>query len=216
MRIGACQTPEVVGDIDGALRIVREFAAQADSEKVDLLLFPECFLQGYLITERHIRTWAFDVISAEFAGVLAALAGIRQTLVLGMIERSGGTYFNTALVIARQQVIGRYRKTFLTAGESIFAAGESYPVFDLGQVRFGINICYDTQFPQAAAAVAARHDGAGAVDTMGDRVRADFHRRIGPEDVLATPHGLTVCDATVFDVRQSCSPRRHEHCERTP
>jgi hypothetical protein len=33
--------------------------------------------------------------------LLAALAGIRQTLVLGMIERSGGTYFNTAVVIAR-------------------------------------------------------------------------------------------------------------------
>ncbi|WP_239153138.1 carbon-nitrogen hydrolase family protein [Virgisporangium aurantiacum] len=157
MRIGACQTPEILGDIEGALRVVREFAAWADSVEVDLLLFPECFLQGYLVTGRHVRSWAFDVTSVEFAAVLAALAGIRQTLVLGMIERSGGVYFNTALVIAGQQVIGRYRKTFLTAGESIFAAGDSYPVFDLGRIRFGINICYDTQFPQAAAAVAARH-----------------------------------------------------------
>jgi predicted amidohydrolase len=156
VRIGACQTSEILGDIDGALRVVRDFAVQADAARVDLLLFPECFLQGYLVTKRHVRTWALDVTSAEFAVVLAALAGIRQTLVLGMIERSGGAYFNTALVITRQQVIGRYRKTFLTAGESIFAAGDRYPVFDLDRVRFGINICYDTQFPQAAAAVAAR------------------------------------------------------------
>jgi predicted amidohydrolase len=156
VRIGACQTAEVLGDVDAALRVVHDFAAQADSAQVDLLLFPECFLQGYLVTESHVRTWAFDVTSAEFAVVLAALAGVRQTLVLGMIERSGGVYFNTALVITRGQVVGRYRKTFLTTGESVFTAGDSYPVFDLGRVRFGINICYDTQFPQAAAAVAAR------------------------------------------------------------
>jgi hypothetical protein len=51
---GACQTPKL-GDIDGALRSFREFAAQASSAEVELLLFPECFLQGYLVTERHVR-----------------------------------------------------------------------------------------------------------------------------------------------------------------
>jgi predicted amidohydrolase len=49
----------------------------------------------------------------------------------------------------------RYRKTFLVGGESLFTAGDSFPVFDCAGVRFGINICYDTQHPQAAAAVAA-------------------------------------------------------------
>jgi hypothetical protein len=34
VRIGACQTPEIRGDIDGALRVVGEFAAQADSAEV--------------------------------------------------------------------------------------------------------------------------------------------------------------------------------------
>lgn len=48
-----------------------------------------------------------------------------------------------------------YRKTFLTGGESVFTPGDAHPVFDFGGVRFGINICYDTRFPRAAAAVAA-------------------------------------------------------------
>jgi predicted amidohydrolase len=202
VRIGACQTPEILGDIDGALRVVGEFAAQADSAEVDLLLFPECFLQGYLVTERHVRIWAFDVSSAEFAVVLAALAGIRQTLVLGMIERSGGAYFNTALVIARQQVIGRYRKTFLTAGESIFAAGDSYPVFTLGQVRFGINICYDTQFPQAAAAVAVRQGRVLLVPAQNmmhrDRARwwQDRHHQIRARRARETGMWLVSADVT--------------------
>jgi predicted amidohydrolase len=150
-RIGACQTPEILGDVDAALAVVREFAALADLAGVGLLLFPECFLQGYLVTESHVRAQALPLDSP----VLTELAGIRQTLVLGMIEREGGRYFNTAAVVVAGQVVGRYRKTFLVPGESVFTPGDEYPVFDRDSVRFGINICYDTRFPAAAAAVAA-------------------------------------------------------------
>ena len=51
VRIGACQTPEILGDVDAAVRCIRGFCAQAKREGADLLLFPECFLQGYLVTE---------------------------------------------------------------------------------------------------------------------------------------------------------------------
>ena len=151
MRIGACQTPEILGDVDASLGVIRGFAARADAEGVDLLLFPECFLQGYLVTEQHVREQAWELESGE----LTELAGIRPMLVLGMIERDGDRYFNTAAVVHHGRVVGRYRKTFLTAGESVFTAGDEYPVFECGGVRFGINVCYDTQFPEAAGGVAA-------------------------------------------------------------
>jgi predicted amidohydrolase len=153
--IGACQTPEILGDVAAAVDVACDFAGQADAVGVDLLLFPECFLQGYLVTEQHVHVQALELESPEFAAVLARLAAVRQILVLGIIERRGQRYYNTALVIAGGHVLGGYRKTFLTAGESVFTPGDGYPVFDCGGVRFGINICYDTQFPQAAAAVAA-------------------------------------------------------------
>nr|WP_296071952.1 carbon-nitrogen hydrolase family protein [uncultured Actinoplanes sp.] len=155
MRIGACQTPEILGDVDAALRVMRDFALQADAASVDLLLFPECFLQGYLVTEEHLNTYALKLDSPRFDAVLTQLAQLRQMLVFGMIEQADGHYYNTAVVIAGGKVIGRYRKTFLVRGESLFSAGDSYPVFDCAGVHFGINICYDTQHPQAAAAVAA-------------------------------------------------------------
>lgn len=155
MRFGACQTPEILGDVDAAVQVIHDFAGQADAAGVDLLLFPECFLQGYLVTEQHVCGQAFDVGSPTFASVLARLTAIRQLLVVGVIERSGAAYYNTALVLEGGSVLGGYRKTFLTDGESVFTAGDAYPVFDCGGVRFGINICYDTRFPQAAAAVAA-------------------------------------------------------------
>jgi predicted amidohydrolase len=155
MRIGACQTPEILGDIDAALRVMRDFAVRSDAAAADLLLFPECFLQGYLVTEEHLGTYALDLDSPSFGTVLSQLAHLRQMLVFGVIERAGGHYYNTAVVVTDGRLVGRYRKTFLVSGESLFTVGDSYPVFDRAGVRFGINICYDTQHPQAAAAVAA-------------------------------------------------------------
>lgn len=151
LRVGACQTPDILGDVAASVRVVEEFAAGAD---VDLLLFPECFLQGYVVTEEHVRSYAMEIVSPEFREIQAGLAGIDQMVVLGLIEREGGVYRNTAVVLHRGDVLGVYRKTHLTSGESIFTAGEEYPVFSCAGVSFGINICYDTQFRGPAAAVA--------------------------------------------------------------
>lgn len=200
MRVGACQTPEILGDVDAAVRLIEDFAERA--EGVHLLLFPECFLQGYLVTEDHVRGNAFERGSPEFAGILARLAGIRPMLVVGVIEREGGFYYNTALVIDGGRVVGGYRKTFLTGGESVFTAGRDYPVFDCAGVRFGINICYDTQFPEAAAGVAA--GGAQVLlvsaQNMMRRDKAlwwqDRHNQIRTERVRETCMWLVSADVT--------------------
>ncbi|MCO8269419.1 carbon-nitrogen hydrolase family protein [Actinoplanes sp. TRM 88003] len=142
MRVGVCQTPEIVGDVQAALDLIREFAEQADG--VDLLVFPECFVQGYKVTPAHVR---------EFGLPVEMRLDVRPTVVLGLIERGGGRYFNTAAVVRGGRTVGAYRKTFLTRGESVFTAGGEYPVFDCAGVRFGINICFDAQYPHAAAAV---------------------------------------------------------------
>jgi predicted amidohydrolase len=156
VRVGACQTPELLGDVPAALALIEGFAANADAAGVEVLLFPECFLQGYLVTGSHLQAHAIGLDSAAFDTILARLAPIRQTLVFGVIERRAGRLYNTAVVVCRGRLVGAYRKVHLTAGEAIFTAGDSFPVFDAGGVTFGINICYDTQFPDAAAAVAAR------------------------------------------------------------
>ena len=133
---------------------MEDFAGQAVGQGVDVLLFPECFLQGYLVDEVHLRRYAMDLSSAQFAAILQRLSGIEQALVFGVIEERDDQYFNTAVVVVRGTLVGAYRKTYLVPGESLFSKGDSYPVFELRGVRFGINICYDTQFDAAAAAVA--------------------------------------------------------------
>lgn len=153
MRIAACQTPELLGDVEAALTCIENFSRR---QEADLLLFPECFLQGYLPTAPHLRASALNLKGPEFARILRRLGRVRQTVVLGMIEARGSRYFNTAVVIAGGDLLGSYRKNNLMPGESLFEAGERYPVLDLYGVRVGINICSDTQNPEGAAAVAAQ------------------------------------------------------------
>lgn len=156
VRIGACQTPEILGDVDAAVCCIRGFCEQAEREGADLLLFPECFLQGYLVTEAHLRRHALDLGSARFQSVAVRLADVAPVLVVGVIERSGSTLYNSAVVLEHGQVAGVYRKTHLTPGEALFGKGDEYPVFEVNGLRYGINICYDTQFTDAAARVAGQ------------------------------------------------------------
>jgi predicted amidohydrolase len=156
VRVGACQTPEILGDPDAALDCIEQFSAQVDGRGADLLLFPECFLQGYLADEAHVSRCALRLNSSEFAAVLRRLAHAEQVLVFGVIEADNGRYFNTAVVVDRGRLVGRYRKTRLLPGESVFTPGEDYPTFLVRGARYGINICSDTQFPEPAAMVAAQ------------------------------------------------------------
>jgi predicted amidohydrolase len=154
VKIGACQTPEILGNVDAAVRCIEGFCKQAQHGEVDLLLFPECFLQGYLITEAHVGRHALDLSSAAFRAIAARLANVDPVLVIGVIERADTRLYNSAIVLEHGQVAGVYRKTRLTPGEALFDKGSEYPVFEVKGVRYGVNICYDTQFADAAAPIA--------------------------------------------------------------
>jgi predicted amidohydrolase len=107
-----------------------------------------------LLDEAAARCHALDLSSPAFAQVIERLANVKTTLVIGLIELEGGLLFNTAVVVSQGKLLGRYRKTNLLERERLFTAGSDYPVFAVGELKFGINICYDTNFPEAARAVA--------------------------------------------------------------
>ena len=202
LRVGACQTPEILGDVEAALGWIEYFAGQCESAHVDLILFPECFLQGYLVEESHLRQHALDLESAAFASILQRLTPVRPTLVFGMIELLRGRYFNSAVVIRSGQVVGVYRKTHLSSGESLFEPGGEFPVFELNGVTYGINICFDTNFADAAAPLAAQGARLMLVPSqnMMKRSAAEewklLHNRIRAERVRETGMWLVSADVT--------------------
>ena len=154
VRIAAAQTVEFREDVDAALRCLTEAAARAEDAGVALLCFPEGFLQGYLTDETPARRNALDLASRQFEAVLNRLPKTGPMIVIGLIEVANGRLFNTAIVVDRGVLIGRYRKMHLLGREQAFDVGRDTPIFEIDGLRFGISICYDTNFPETARKVA--------------------------------------------------------------
>ncbi|UXS05615.1 carbon-nitrogen hydrolase family protein [Agrobacterium tumefaciens] len=155
VRIAAAQTFEFLENIEAALECLTTTIARAEAEGAALLCFPEGFLQGYLTDEQSARRNAIDLVSPEFEAILSRMPRAGPMLVFGLIESENGRLFNTAVVVDRGTIVGRYRKTHLLRSEQCFDAGSDSYVFEVDGLRFGISICYDTNFPEAAQKIAA-------------------------------------------------------------
>ncbi len=208
IRIAAVQTAEYRDQVDQAIACIVELSEKAHALGASLLCFPEAFLQGYLTDAEAAWRVALDLASPAFLSILRRLPQSGPTLVIGMIEVEDGRLFNTAIVVAGGRLLGRYRKMHLLRGESAFDAGVDVPVFDVDGLRFGINICFDTNFPEAAEQVAAR--GAALIVCPANNMLPldkaerykDLHNAVRGERCRET--GLWLISADVTGERPGC------------
>ncbi|TWF57116.1 putative amidohydrolase [Neorhizobium alkalisoli] len=154
VRIAAAQTPEFRDDVFAALAHLTTLVAEAEEAGAQLVCFPEGFLQGYLIDAASARQVAIDLASSEFETLLDQFPKTGPVIVFGMIESDGDRLYNTAVVIERGKLVGRYRKKHLLPGEKAFTPGTDTPLFTVGKMPFGISVCYDTNFPETTRAIA--------------------------------------------------------------
>ncbi len=150
-RVAAFQRRPLFEDVEGVLRRLMVDLEWCDRQGVQLAVFPECYLQGYATDRETIMCRALTVDSKEMRGVLAKLRGYQTTTILGFIEKRGASFLNSALVIQAGEVLGTYAKTH--PNESGFDAGMDYPIFTTHDWPFGINICNDANFPEAASRI---------------------------------------------------------------
>jgi predicted amidohydrolase len=155
VRVGACQPLEIIGDPLMALDEIVHFAKEAEDKNVDLLLFPECFLTGYILDETYTEKFSYDLDSEQFGTILKRIKNVTPILVIGVNEKKSGRLYNSAVIVSKGEIVGVYRKTHLIdPNELFFTPGTDYPIFDIKGLKYGINICYDSQFADAAKAVA--------------------------------------------------------------
>ncbi len=152
LTIAAFQMPFATSRRKQNLELILTRLQLSEIQKVDLVVFPECFLTGYFTNVAEASVVALDLESAKFQDILYQLKPFKSTIVLGLIESVGANLFNTAVVISNGKLLGKYRKTH--PNEKCFLAGDKYPVFTVSNTNFGINICSDANFPEAAARVA--------------------------------------------------------------
>lgn len=154
-------------DVDRGLVKVVGIIESAARDGVQLLVFPDACLGGYLGDLRdpdpNDRPPALDPDGPELAAVIAAAGPM--TVCLGYAEEAGNGRYNSAICVSGDGVLGRHRKVHQPAGEGLaYLAGNSFAAFDTPVGRLGMLIDYDKTFPESARALAL--DGAQVIAAL--------------------------------------------------
>jgi len=148
IKVRAVQEEPVLGDIEHNFQIAETAINNATAHGVDLLVFPELFLTGYSVGTLNTES---IVEKSETAIDRLKAASSNITVVIGTVTRKHGTLYNSAVVLDDNERVGTYDKTHLYGDEpSVFGEGSSLPVFDTSVGSIGVQICYDTEFPEVA------------------------------------------------------------------
>jgi len=190
VRAAVVQNSAVVFNREATLEKVARLVKDAKREGAELVVFPEAFVSAYpkglnfgaAIGSRtqegreDFRRY-FDS-AVEVPGLatkfLAQVAGDHAIhLVIGVIERDGGTLYCTVLFFSADgKYLGKHRKLMPTASERLvwgFGDGSTLPVFDTPLGKLGSVICWENYMPLLRTAMYAKGVQLYCAPTADDR-----------------------------------------------
>lgn len=151
-RVAAYQGWPTRADIASNAAVIRSVIARSAALGVDLLVFPEMFLTGYMVREL-IPDLAQPLDSDALTSIQSASRESGVVTVLGFPEAlCSNRYGNSAVVIdSGGEIAGVHRKVHLFGDEaSIFTPGDRVEVVRTAVGKVGVAICYDIEFPEMA------------------------------------------------------------------
>lgn len=151
------QVNSTVGDLEGNTRKVLEFISQGMALGVDLVLFPELAIPGYPPEDLLLKPQFVEDNLHCLNQIVEGSQGI--TVIVGFVDKKDDIY-NAAAVIHNGALAGVYRKVYLPNygvfdEDRYFQAGSEYPVFVIGGIAIGVNICEDIWYPDGPARLQA-------------------------------------------------------------
>ncbi len=173
-RAAVVQAASVVFDRDACVEKLASLTRDAASLGAELVVFPEAFVPGYprgldFGAKVGSRTEAGKELfqryfesSVDVPGEATARMGetARESavhLVVGVIERGGGTLYCSVLFFSPEgELLGKHRKVMPTASERLiwgFGDGSTLPVFETPLGKLGAVICWENYMPLLRAAM---------------------------------------------------------------
>jgi predicted amidohydrolase len=155
--VAVVQAAPVAFDLAATLAKTERLIAEAASRGARLALFPEAFISCYprglsfgsVVGERSAagrdlfrRYWDSSIdVPGPVVDRLAAATGAHGIhLVIGVVEREGGTLYCTALFFSPGRYLGKHRKLMPTAAERLvwgFGDGSTLPIYDTDLGKLG-------------------------------------------------------------------------------
>jgi nitrilase len=190
VKAAVVQAAPVPFEREATLDKVESLAADAAGQGAELAVFPEGFVSAYpkgldfgarvglrLPEGREdFKRYYDSAVDVPGPAVtrLAAIAGKNNMhLVIGVIERDGGTLYCTALTFSADgQYLGKHRKLMPTALERLiwgFGDGSTLPVFDTPLGKMGSVICWENYMPAMRLAMYSKGIQLYCAPTADDR-----------------------------------------------
>jgi len=189
-RVAVLQAGAVPFDVEAGLAKAEQWLAKAAAAGARLAVLPEAFLTGYpkgasfgtLLGSRsesgraEFRRYfenAIDVPGEATRRLGAAAQAHSLWVVIGVIERDGGTLYCTALFFSPQgELVAKHRKLMPTALERLiwgYGDGSTLPVVETGFGRAGAVICWENYMPLLRTAMYAKGIQLYCAPTVDDR-----------------------------------------------
>jgi NAD+ synthase (glutamine-hydrolysing) len=146
LRIALAQINCTVGDLEGNCQKIKENIQKAKRYNTDIVVFPELVVCGYPPEDLLLKP-------KFIADNLKKLKELSKSIddivtVIGFVDTKGKELYNSAAIIYKGKIRGKYNKIFLPNygvfdEKRYFTAGSNPYVFKLGEFIFGVNICED-------------------------------------------------------------------------
>jgi predicted amidohydrolase len=155
IRIGMVKAMPEKWNVKKNWAIFEELVCRHMDDGIDVFITPECFLDGYAITEEDWTAERFAEVAqivddSSYIDRLKQLASDLKThIVFGFTEQVDKRFYNCALLLGRTgKIEGKYYKTHLQNHDLRFAPGMDLPIFELDFGIVGMVICADRRWPE--------------------------------------------------------------------
>ena len=189
-RVAVVQAGSSLFDTPRTLERMAAHCETAARDGVELAVFPEAYVGGYpkgldfgarvgsrtaAGRDDFLRYWqsAIDVPGPECAAIGGFARKMKAHIVTGVIERSGGTLYCSALFFGPDgSLLGNHRKLVPTASERLIwgqGDGSTITVLDTPIGKIGAAICWENYMPNLRQAMIAKGINLYCAPTVDER-----------------------------------------------
>ena len=150
IKVASISTQNYIGETDRSIRDLARWARKASEEDVDLMVFPELGINGYV---HNSVSWdlAEEIPGPTTDRIVRIAEEADSVICFGMLERDADVAYNTQVLVNGHGILGKQRKIHMPMVEYLYwRSGFEIETFDIGKARVVIMICYDSLFTELA------------------------------------------------------------------
>lgn len=155
-KVAAVQMDCEIGNVESNLAKAKKLIDKAIKKEAKVIVLPELFNTGYRVEENDS-----NLSETLYGNTIKWMHKIAETydivLIAAIIEKIEveGVFYDTAVIVDKTGLINKYRKVYLWDQENTrFKKGDEYYVENNGEIKIGLQICYEIGFPEGARLLA--------------------------------------------------------------